>query len=818
MWEIAWIEDRDENKISFTYDVVLVRGAPADRLKTVKDEATGRQFNFIYEAFPNEMRVIEVRYPYGIGVAGNESWHLTYDTEGRLSRVDMPEGQVETFGYTDPKAADPSSPAWARAERLTNMTLSQDARGVGRLNAYGSQEDVVTGTGSLKGTMAQGRQEEQLGEKEYLTSYWSYSGGVPVSRRAYLRKGGIPAVGETTRTGQANGYGVVSVTEEWADAAGTATLQWAGPSVTGFSRTSRYDYGWDYKSLLGEGGTIQSNLSTDLLTCSEDILGRKTYYVYWDGNHPKKQGFLRKAKGPDGIISSYDYNDMAEPTSVAVDCGPGGFNLVSSFAYDAKGRLTRATAPVGDGVAQTQYQYDSHGDLTKVIDPKIRETVVSYDPVARDLTGVSRAVTLVPGEAPVTLSAQFTYDGLGRRTRAIDPEGRAVDFVFDAANRVTRTTLPDPDGANGLPAPVVAYGFDLSGNMTRVTNPVGDFVGYVYGDDNELLSVTVPIDAGSFATTSYAYNDQLELTSVTDARGNSTLYTYDNLGRMKSVKDALQAETNYAFDIADRLTQRTDARGLKTRYAYQSNTDRLERTEYLDATGAVTEALVNQFDRLGRRTSVLLDKDGALTEVEAVEYDRTGRPKRVENCCGNAHEYDFDVVGNRTGQRFYRTWAGAGTPATWQVGYTFDELDRLTSMTRTEAGQAQQVDYRYNRAGSLMSQTYPNGCKVEYTFDGLDRVKTVSNKDPYGAVFLGFEYGYDAAGRQDPDQEGRPEHRDHADHRHPVRLQQGRMAHPRDPEGWRWQPGLGGPIHLRPRRQPPPEIPRGSRHHQSHQL
>jgi len=339
-----------------------------------------------------------------------------------------------------------------------------------------------------------------------------------------------------------------------------------------------------------------------------DVLQRPTYYVYWregeSGCPAWKDGFLRKMKTPDGIVTSYDFNSFGEPTQTVVDVGTGvGFyNLTSTYQYSPQGNLTSATVPLDTDVfATTDYTYTATGQIKTVTDPKFRVTSMEYDPSTKDLLNVSRSVTLEPGQPPVSLLSSFEYDSMGNTTKVTDPVGRESDFQFDYSGRMTKTTLPDPDGAGPLPRPYVSYAYDKSGNLTTVTNPANDSVLYTYGLDSQLETVTVPIEGTTAATTTYGYNDRLELTSVTDARQNFTTYGFDNLGRLTTVTDALDKQTHYAFDIADRLSQRTDARGLKTNYTYQDKTDRLEKTEYLDSSGTTVEALVNGYDRLGRQ-------------------------------------------------------------------------------------------------------------------------------------------------------------------------------------------------------------------------
>ncbi len=64
------------------------------------------------------------------------------------------------------------------------------------------------------------------------------------------------------------------------------------------------------------------------------------------------------------------------------------------------------------------------------------------------------------------------------------------------------------------------------------------------------------------------YDSAGDLTSITDANGNTTSYTYDAMDRRASRKDALGAAAAYAYDGNGNLTRFTDRRGTVTVYQY----------------------------------------------------------------------------------------------------------------------------------------------------------------------------------------------------------------------------------------------------------
>lgn len=55
-------------------------------------------------------------------------------------------------------------------------------------------------------------------------------------------------------------------------------------------------------------------------------------------------------------------------------------------------------------------------------------------------------------------------------------------------------------------------------------------------------------------TTSYAYDKDNRLVSVTDALGGVTTYTYDGLGQVTSITNALGGVTTTAYDANNQIT------------------------------------------------------------------------------------------------------------------------------------------------------------------------------------------------------------------------------------------------------------------------
>jgi YD repeat-containing protein len=138
------------------------------------------------------------------------------------------------------------------------------------------------------------------------------------------------------------------------------------------------------------------------------------------------------------------------------------------------------------------------------------------------------------------------YDPQGRVTSQTDPMGRTTTFAYTPAG----TTITFPNGAvtvegytqgrlvsetqaYGTPeAATWAYAYDpATAALTSVTNPDGETTTYAYDTQGNVTSVTDALGR----TTAATYNSFNEPTSVTTPSGETTTYTYDTDGNLLSV-------------------------------------------------------------------------------------------------------------------------------------------------------------------------------------------------------------------------------------------------------------------------------------------
>jgi YD repeat-containing protein len=135
----------------------------------------------------------------------------------------------------------------------------------------------------------------------------------------------------------------------------------------------------------------------------------------------------------------------------------------------------------------------------------------------------------------------LAFNGGPTKTRAPWLNSSALDAGSDALlltrpDRVTKTT------------------YDDHGRTLTTTQ--------IIGFDDASTSETDDI------TTTYAYNDLAQLTTVTDPLSHSTTYTYDNLGRKLTETNAESGATSYEYDVSGRMTSLTDPESNTTTWAF----------------------------------------------------------------------------------------------------------------------------------------------------------------------------------------------------------------------------------------------------------
>jgi RHS repeat-associated protein len=279
---------------------------------------------------------------------------------------------------------------------------------------------------------------------------------------------------------------------------------------------------------------------------------------------------------------------------------------------------------------------------------------------------------------------------------------RLTQYSYDAAGQLECSTVRmNPGQYNSLPpsactlntvgnAPpdrITRYARDDKGRVTKVT------LGY---------GTATPVDE-----VTQVYGDNGQLSSATDAKGNTTTYTYDGFDRLFTTTYPGGSYEQRGYDPAGNMTSRRVRDGQVINLGY----DALNRLISVDRPNGVTGETDQSYayDNYGQLTQAQ-DSSG---RVLGFVYDALGRKTSQSDNhygLGNA-SFLYDAAGRRT--RF--TW-GDGNYVSYEYRNTGD-----LSVIRSSAGTALTTSY-YDDLGHHINLTRANGTKSEYSQNGLSEL------------------------------------------------------------------------------------------------
>jgi RHS repeat-associated protein len=404
-------------------------------------------------------------------------------------------------------------------------------------------------------------------------------------------------------------------------------------------------------------------------------------------------------------------------------------SLVSTIVYDFNtGLVTSATDANG---RTTTFEYNDPLDRpTKVNLPDSGWTSTSYNDQPGNI--YVRTQTLQQtSPSQVILEAYQYFDKLGRSVRSFANEGASYltsDTEYDKLGRVLRVSNP--------------Y---RTTSLSGAVNPANLWTTNTYDNLSRITAVTTP--DGSQATTGYGYSLASGYLGVSitasDPTGKARTSITDASGRLIQLIEAPNGsnpfpyQTNYTYDVLNNL--RKVEQGSQLRYFGYDSLSRVIRTRAVEQT--VNTAL-NWTDPVtgyndGWTTGVSYDIDGNVTSrvdarnvTTSYGYDALNRNITVRYTDGTKDiDRHYDGAINGKGRLWYLNW-DPNNNTRFDTHIAIDEYDlvgrpknyRQHFLTNGVASPQFNVNYTYNLAGQVTSETYPSGHTVSYVYDGAGRI------------------------------------------------------------------------------------------------
>jgi|GEM_PF-2245152 len=455
-------------------------------------------------------------------------------------------------------------------------------------------------------------------------------------------------------------------------------------------------------------------------------------------------------------------NPFAETENTWSYSSTNGYHIAK---LDSEKKYTYDGTVSNPKITQTDYEYDSYGNISKVsekgdtsttsddrfiyneyaVNPtdwivntlrhtyknaandsaKVAEQWLYYDDHtwiddAPTKGNVTKAVTwLNGGTNPVTL---FEYDSFGNKTKVTDPNNHATTYAYDSTGTyVTSTTNAKNQTATAQ--------YNLgTGNLISETDPNGFTTAYLYDSFGRPTKEIKPYDSVSNPTTQYQYffdgtaPEGVLISKRESASSSATLdvYTFtDGLG--KKIQTRADAEDTSKQIVADTFYDH-NGEVLKQLVPYLGTAG----TAY--ATPASSSATTMTYDALKRPIIInnpdgtektiaydhwkqtTLDENGHIKREYKNAFGKISKVEEVNNFANYTTNYLYDSSDNLTEIIDHASHSGT---------MTYDTLGRKVSQTDPDMGT---WTYEYDGVGNITKQKDARNIEITKNYDELNRL------------------------------------------------------------------------------------------------
>ena len=495
-------------------------------------------------------------------------------------------------------------------------------------------------------------------------------------------------------------------------------------ATDGSRQTMRYDSFGNRVGITERDGSRTTRVFDNRGRLKRERTPEGTDYTYgWD-EHDRITGVsVRDARDPRNLGTpmtvSYEYTDSMNPNPSAVTDADGAQTL---YDWDDRGLLTRVTDPTG---VSTTFEYDAYGDLVLVTNGAGNTTTLIRDDHGRVIGVID----------PLGRRGTATYNSSGALASIENADGARWTFAYpelavDSLPALVRNSTNTSGGCGNLP--------------TSVTGPYGATIRFTYNAGGEIASVTNPLGH----TTEGTFDTWGNLVGLTTASGAVWKYVYDGLSQLVEATDPSGAATRYSYDLNGELSSVTDATGVEIKR-------RVDRQRGIEEIADAFSSSFIHTDIFGRVTSEQKRARGgssakkADVESEFITYDAAGRPVEILDAAGGLTCYERDAAG-----RVLRVISAEGRIET----YEYDTAGRVISHAvgldtpgryTDEAGVSRVVEpsawaitrLEYDAASQIIRRVNPDGTVEKITYDVCGRVTGVE------AGVRVASYEYDLCGR-----------------------------------------------------------------------
>ena len=297
---------------------------------------------------------------------------------------------------------------------------------------------------------------------------------------------------------------------------------------------------------------------------------------------------------------------------------------------------------------------------------------------------VAKKVTMVKDRYDNAIT--FTYQD-GNLISASDISARSLYFAWsnDLLSGIS-TSFDDRTWS---------YQYDENGNLTAVTDPMGYTVHYAYNKDNRIKTFT---DAEGYSTHISYNTDGMAHRVKTDVTDKSIRY---ELAKQQTIfvdylTDANNQYTKYVWDEQGRLVEIENVNmGTSTKFAYDDDNNLVYRE---DANG---NAYTYTYDENGNQ----LSSTDPLGHTESFTYESVfNNISSYQNKNGSLFTFDYDDKGNLI--------ASHG-PLNYTIHFSYNSYGQIVSFVDANGNI---IQYNQDEYGNLASITDAKGNTTSFTY------------------------------------------------------------------------------------------------------
>ena len=460
-------------------------------------------------------------------------------------------------------------------------------------------------------------------------------------------------------------------------------------------RSSLTDWNGNNTSWVNNSHGLPTQISFVSNTSNKQITNI-TYDYWWP--------HLKHTVQTTGLNEGFTYSSsgdlltdtLTDATSQSVPYSTNGQTRTWTYTYNGTGQLLTAQLPRTDVTAKTTYGYTG-GTLTSITD------ALSHVWTVNTATAGGRPTKITDPNSVQTQFTDATIREWPTSSVLLTSAGNlTTSLAYDSAGNLTKTTLPDNS--------YLSEGYDNAHRVTSMTNALSESQGITYdsaGDVTQTLwknasSVTkrqhtATYDAlgerltdvgGVSQTTSFTYDKNGNVQTITDPRGYISYRSVDQLNRLTRYKDGALNISYISYDSHSRPLTVTDPKGNLTSYVYDGFGDKIQQTN------PDTLTTVYTYDP----DANLIDLVQSGLNFSSATYDALDRiaTRTYPSASSLNVAYTYDQGGHGDGIGHLTSL----TDAAGSLSQNFEARGLLTSSARTMSGHTYTTSYSIKAPGS----------------------------------------------------------------------------------------------------------------------